>query len=108
MSLDVIDFLNHEVGLFGLDQIYVRSIVFLIVAAAAFAWPRRLRALWWTWTPVDRLRESTVFASIAVYGALVLAAAQREDPLRIVTWLIVFLFVAMNAAAWAWKAGRDH
>lgn len=108
MPLDLIAFLNHEVGLFGIDQLWVRAGIFGLVAAAAFAWPRRLRSLWPSWSANDRFREATVFVAVALYGVLAMAAAQREDPLRVITWLIVLVFVALNVAAYSWREGRDH
>lgn len=97
MTLDFIAFLNHPLS-FGLAPTPTRLAITILVAVAAWLWPRDMRAYWTVWTRRGRRLTGWMFAVIVVVGILLIASAQRQDPIRISTWLLAAVFVGLNAA----------
>jgi hypothetical protein len=97
MSLDFIEFLNHPLS-FGLDPKTVRLSIALMVAVAAWLWPTDMRTYWAVWTRRGRRLTSWMFAVIVVVGIVLIASAQRQDPIRVSTWLLAAVFLGLNVA----------
>lgn len=97
MSLDFIAFLNRPLS-FGLDPIAVRLGITVMVAVAAWLWPIEMRRHWATWTRRIRRISAWMLSLLIVMGLLLVASAQRQDPIRISTWLIAVVFIGLNAA----------
>lgn len=97
--MNPIEILNLEFAPFGLDPALTRLAFTLIVAGAIFHWVRDVRRFWVdTWTRRTRRINSAMLSVILVNAALLLSAAQREDPLRVGTWLLAASFVFLNGA----------
>lgn len=97
--MNPIEFLNQEFAPFGLDPAITRLVFTLIVAGAVFHWAKDVHRFWAsTWTRRTRRINAAMLSVIIVNAALLLSAAQREDPLRVGTWLLAASFVFLNGA----------
>lgn len=106
MTLDFIAFLNRPLS-FGLDPMTVRLGITAMVGLAAWLWPIDMRRYWAVWTRRGRRVTSWMLSIIIVVGILLIAAAQRQDPIRISTWLLAVVFIGLNAAM-LFRPANDH
>lgn len=93
--MNIFDLLNTELP--G-DPVRVRLAVLTLVAISAFLWPRDMRRNWNTWTRKGRRVTMAILPVLMSNGLLLIAAAQRQDPIRVSVGVLAASFVCLNIA----------
>lgn len=73
-------------------EILVRTGAFVLVAAAAFLWPRDLRRYWHEWTPRARRVTMSVMSVFFANGISILNAAYTGRPVAWTLGLLMFAY----------------
>ena len=92
MSLDPIALLNSEIP--G-DPQTVRILITFVIGAAAFGWGRDVRRRWWDWDYGIRRNAIWLTGILIVNGLALIAASQRDDPLRLITAVLGTTFLGL-------------
>jgi hypothetical protein len=94
---DIIGWLNQPVW-GDPDPQFTRLIIGLFVMAVAFRWTRDALTSWPTWARKVKREKQWLSALLVVNGLLLIAAANRDDPVRILTLVLGGVFVGLASS----------
>lgn len=92
-----------------MTEILIRLGAFLLVATAAFLWPRDVRRYWDTWPPRARRVAMGVMPVFIANGIGILNAAYYAKPLVWTVYLVAFSYaVLIFVLLWTPRDERDN
>lgn len=91
---DVIAWLNHPIP-GEPDPQFTRLVIVFLIMAIAFGATREARTYWRTWARRVKREKQQILGLLVVNGLALIAAAMRDDPIRIITALLGATFAVI-------------